>query len=58
MKQMKVPRGTARAKRRASGSMDKPSVASLIQMAKDQMHLNMKMGIALFHKHGTARLPY
>lgn len=57
MKQMKVPRGTARAKRR-TGLMVPPSAAALAQEAQAQAQLNVKMRVALFHKHGSARLPY
>jgi hypothetical protein len=57
MKQMKVPRGTARASRRI-GLMAPPSAAAQVQMAAVQAALNVKMGIALFHKHGNARLPF
>ena len=58
MKLIKVPRGTARAKRRTGGEMLPPSAAAQAQQAADRKAANVKMGIALFQKHGTAHLPY
>jgi hypothetical protein len=57
MKQMKVARGTARAKRRMSVPMAKPSAAAQAQMLVDHAHLMAKLGRALFMSHGKAALP-
>jgi hypothetical protein len=58
MKTMKVPRGTARTLRRSAPPMKPPSSEAQAAMLSDQKHLNRKMGIALFQKHGTARIPF
>ena len=58
MKKMYVPRGTARAKRRQSIPMLPPSAAARAQQAIDQARLTIKMSAALFHKHGSAQLPF
>jgi hypothetical protein len=58
MKTMKIPRGTARTLRRAAMPMKPPSIEAQAAMLADQKHLNRKMNIALFQKHGTARIPF
>jgi hypothetical protein len=57
MKTMKTPRGTARAKRRMSIPMAKPSATAQAQMLVDHAHLMAKLGRALFCSHGKAALP-
>lgn len=56
-KQMNVARGTARAARRRSTPMAKPSIAAQAQMLVDHAHLMAKLGRALFMSHGKAALP-
>jgi hypothetical protein len=58
MKIMKVLRGSARGLRRSVLPMARPSAEAQAAMRADQKHLNRKMGIALFQKHGTARIPF
>ncbi|MGK5049476.1 hypothetical protein ACQ4WP_26810 [Janthinobacterium sp. GB4P2] len=57
MKQMKIPRGTARSIRRATGagpSAQSKSAAIATGVASIRSHVR-KLGIALFHKAATAK---
>lgn len=61
MKQMKTPRGTARAKRRAISNFQLPTAAALAQevtaRAKAHARVITKLAHALFRSHGKAALP-
>ena len=57
MKQMNVPRGTARAARRQFTPMRAPSATAQAQMLADHARLMAKLGRALFMSHGKAALP-